>query len=73
MKPSWAASIASAAEEQSYGMVVRVTAQFPNPNGRMVSGMTGYAKVEGGDMRTWEAYLRAFMRFFQIQVWSWIP
>jgi hypothetical protein len=35
--------------------------------------MTGYAKVDGAEMRVWEAYLRSIRRFFEIEVWSWIP
>jgi multidrug resistance efflux pump len=66
-------SIAPAADDEGYGSVVRVTAVFPNPDDFLRSGMTGYAKVDGAEMRAWEAYLRSIMRFFQIEVWSWIP
>jgi multidrug resistance efflux pump len=66
-------SIAPAAQEEAYGNVVRVSAVFPNPDDFLRSGMTGYAKIDGAEMRTWEAYLRSIRRFFQIEVWSWIP
>ena len=71
--PGTVESIAQAAEQEGYGSTVRVDAAFPNPDGRLRSGMTGYAKIEGAEMRTWEAYLRRIVRFFQIEVWSWIP
>jgi len=66
-------SIAPAAEDEGYGSVVRVAAIFENETGFLRSGMTGYAKVDGAEMRAWEAYLRSIRRFFQIEVWSWIP
>ncbi len=66
-------TIAPAAQQETYGNVVRVIAAFPNPDDFIRSGMTGYAKIEGAEMRAWEAYLRSIRRFFQIEVWSWIP
>ncbi|QIB35175.1 HlyD family efflux transporter periplasmic adaptor subunit [Ancylobacter pratisalsi] len=66
-------SIAPAAEKRSYGMVVRVKATIPNDDGALKSGMTGYAKIDGEQMMTWQAFLRFLMRFFQVEVWSWIP
>lgn len=71
--PGRVETIAQAAEQEGYGSTVRVDAAFPNPDGLLRSGMTGYAKIEGAEMRTWEAYLRRIVRFFQIEVWSWIP
>ncbi|WP_372605199.1 HlyD family secretion protein, partial [Actibacterium sp.] len=66
-------AIAPSAEERQYGRVVRVEAVFDNSDGLLRSSMTGYAKVEGAEMRVWEAFLRRIVRFFQIEVWSWIP
>lgn len=66
-------SVGSAAEEQTTGSVVRVLASFDNSDGLLRSNMTGYAKIEGGEMTVWRAYLRSLTRFFQIEVWSWIP
>ena len=71
--PGVVVAVAPSAETQSYGQTVQVIVNFPNVDGKMVSGMTGYAKIEGAPMRVWEAYLRTIKRFFQIQVWSWIP
>lgn len=66
-------SVAPAAEDAGYGRIVRVTAEFPNEDGLLRSAMTGHAKVEGVDMRVWEAYMRSILRFIQIDMWSWIP
>ncbi|MGQ0612031.1 MAG: HlyD family secretion protein [Paracoccaceae bacterium] len=66
-------AIAPSAEDEGYGSVVRVTAVFPNQDEFLRSGMTGYAKIDGANMQAWQAYLRSIMRFFQIEVWSWIP
>jgi multidrug resistance efflux pump len=66
-------TIAPAASDQGYGSVVRVGARFANPDDFLRTGMTGYAKIDGVEMRVWEAYLRSIRRFFQIEVWSWIP
>ena len=53
--------------------MVRVLAVFDNAQGALRSGMTGYAKIDGAQMRVWEAYLRSITRFFQVEVWSWVP
>lgn len=66
-------SVASAAKDAGYGSVVQVSATFDNRDGLLRSGMTGYAKIEGARMPLWDAYLRRILRFFQIEVWSWIP
>ncbi len=66
-------TVSSAAIEQTSGSVVRVLASFDNSDGLLRSNMTGYAKIDGGEMTVWRAYLRSLTRFFQIEVWSWIP
>ncbi|WP_029349942.1 HlyD family efflux transporter periplasmic adaptor subunit [Bosea sp. 117] len=71
--PGTVTSIAPAAEERSYGMIVRTKATIQNEDGALKSSMTGYAKVDGAPMMTWEAFLRWLVRFFQVEVWSWIP
>jgi putative peptide zinc metalloprotease protein len=35
--------------------------------------MTGYAKIGGTTMPVWKAFSLALRRFFNVQVWSWIP
>ncbi|MEO1554819.1 MAG: efflux RND transporter periplasmic adaptor subunit [Pseudomonadota bacterium] len=67
------ARIATVANDDAFGRIVRVEAEVENADDILRSGMTGYAKVEGAEMRVWEAYLRSIQRFFQIEFWSWIP
>lgn len=65
--------VSPVAEDAGYGRIVNATAIFPNADGKLRSSMTGHAKIEGIEMRVWEAYLRSITRFVQIEVWSWIP
>ena len=56
-----------------FGNVVKVIATIDNPNGELKTGMTGYAKIGGTTMPVWKAFSLALRRFFNVQVWSWIP
>lgn len=56
-----------------FGNVVKVIAVIDNPNGELKTGMTGYAKIGGDTMPVWKAFSLALVRFFNVQVWSWIP
>ena len=58
---------------KTFGNVVKVIAVIDNPKGELKTGMTGYAKIGGTLMPVWKAFTLALMRFFNIQVWSWIP
>ncbi|RMD71885.1 MAG: HlyD family efflux transporter periplasmic adaptor subunit, partial [Gammaproteobacteria bacterium] len=53
--------------------IVRVTTEIPNDRGALRSGMTGYAKIEGPVYPSGRVFTRALMRFFLVEVWSWIP
>jgi hypothetical protein len=53
--------------------VVRVGASIANSEDVLRPAMTGYAKIEGQDMRVWEAFLRRIIRIFRVEMWSWIP
>jgi multidrug efflux pump subunit AcrA (membrane-fusion protein) len=66
-------SIAPAAQSKSYGTIVRVGASIPNPEDSLRPAMTGYAKIDGEDMRVWEAFLRRIIRIVRVEFWSWIP
>ena len=72
-QPGTVSSIAPIAEQVEYGKIVRIKTSLPNPDGLFRPGMTGYAKIEGAEMRVWEAYTRLFVRFFLIEIWGWIP
>ncbi|MEO5882576.1 MAG: efflux RND transporter periplasmic adaptor subunit, partial [Caldimonas sp.] len=56
-----------------FGNVVKVIAVIDNPKGELKTGMTGYAKIGGTTMPVWKAFSLALLRFFNVQVWSWIP
>jgi putative peptide zinc metalloprotease protein len=56
-----------------FGNVVKIIAVIDNPKGELKTGMTGYAKIAGTTMPVWKAFTRAIVRFFNVQVWSWIP
>jgi len=66
-------ALAPVAEDHEHGRIVRVKTQFDNSAGFYRPGMTGFAKIDGGEMETWRAFTRLFDRFFRIEVWGWIP
>jgi putative peptide zinc metalloprotease protein len=55
------------------GKVVRLLSELPNPDGLLKTDMTGYAKIECGWKPLGIAFTRWAVRFFMIEVWSWIP
>ena len=65
--------LAPLAEEREFGRVVRVSVRVPNPDGRLASNMTGHAKIEVGERPVWEVFSRIVVRFFEVELWSWLP
>lgn len=65
--------IAPVALEETYGKVITVTVVIPNENQLLKSGMTGFGKVDGGVKLVVVAFTRMLVRFFTIEMWSWIP
>jgi hypothetical protein len=55
------------------GRVVRVLVNIPNPDGLLKSEMTGYAKVRVGYEPFGKVMSHGIIRFFLVEVWSWIP
>lgn len=53
--------------------VVRVLSEVDNRQGLLKSEMTGYAKVAAGDRPVWDVLFRPIVRWFRVEVWSWIP
>lgn len=53
--------------------VVRVISEFPNPDGRLKSNMTGYAKIATHDKPLWKVLLWPLIRWIKVEVWYWIP
>lgn len=64
---------ATAAEEAEYGRVVYVKSRIDNPDGLLISGLTGHAKITGSETVAILAFTRAFIRFLFVEVWSWFP
>ncbi|NIS62310.1 MAG: hypothetical protein GTO13_16910 [Proteobacteria bacterium] len=55
------------------GKVVRVLSELPNSDDLLKTDMTGYAKIECEWKPLVVAFTRWLVRFFLIEVWSWIP
>ena len=74
--PGHAIGIAGDAQLDPAGsgnQIIRVRTEIPNPDGLLHANMTGYAKLTGPYMPTWKAFLLIVVRFFLIEVWSFIP
>jgi RND family efflux transporter MFP subunit len=65
--------IAPAAQSKQHGQTVRVRASLSNPGGSLRPAMSGYAKIDGEDMRVWQAFTRRLIRVVRVEIWSWIP
>ena len=66
-------AIAPAAEDDTYGKVIRVQVVLQDPGQKLRTGMTGNAKVDAGWSLTGIVFTRAIARFVLVEVWSWIP
>lgn len=53
--------------------VVRVLSEIDNRRSLLKSEMTGYAKIAVGDRPVWDVLSRPLVRWFRVEVWSWIP
>lgn len=69
----WVKSIDTVVTKERSGNVVKVLTVLRNKNGLLQSGMTGYAKISGKVMPAWKVMSMAIVRFFKVDVWSWIP
>ncbi len=65
--------ISPAVSEADQGYVIKAISQVPNEKGTLKSGMTGYAKVDGGTKPVIVAFTRMLVRFFMVEGWSWLP
>lgn len=59
--------------QQSFGTVVKVLVDVPNGEEVLRTGMTGHAKIDGATLPAWQAFTQVLARFFNVQVWAWIP
>jgi RND family efflux transporter MFP subunit len=67
------ARIAPTVEEKADESVVRIEASIVKADGVLRPGMHGFAKLAGRDMHVWSALARLCIRFFTVELWSWIP
>jgi len=65
--------IESMVTEVEFSPVIRVTALIQNPDGRLRTGMSGYAKITSEEMPVWKVLSLGIVRFFKVEVWSWLP
>jgi RND family efflux transporter MFP subunit len=66
-------SIAPAVESIEGLKLFRVSASIENVDQLLQTGMTGFAKAEGIEMKVWEILTRSLHRFFTIDIWAWLP
>jgi putative peptide zinc metalloprotease protein len=66
-------AIAPSAEPAPYGKIVRVTVNLDQADPRLRPELTGYSKVRGRWHLLIAAYTRPVVRFFLVELWSWIP
>ena len=71
--PGVVREIAPSAEASQYGRVVRVVMSIDEADGQLLPQMTGYAKVEAERMPLIVAFTRPVVRFFLVELWSWLP
>ncbi len=66
-------TLAQTARQPAEGEFVRVIAQLDAPPKTLMPEMTGYARIIVADGLFWEALARPILRFFRVEVWSWLP
>jgi putative peptide zinc metalloprotease protein len=59
--------------EKSHAKVIKVLILLENKDGRLKSGMTGYAKIGSEKMPLWKVLSLSIIRFVKVEVWSWLP
>lgn len=65
--------VAPSADITPDGRVVRVLMQLDRIDGRIKPEMTGYAKVNAATYPLIVAFTRPLVRFFLVEIWSWLP
>ena len=59
--------------ETNFGRFVITECTISNENDEFKTGMTGFSKIAGDEMFVVTAFSRAIIRFFKVEVWSWLP
>ena len=65
--------IAPSADITADGRVIRVLMQVDKVDDRIKPEMTGYAKVHAATYPLIVAFTRPLVRFFLVEIWSWLP
>jgi multidrug resistance efflux pump len=73
INPSATDTTAATTSEQSPGRFLQVLVEIPYSGRILKSGMSGYAKIEGPVKPVIVAFTSSIVRFFQIEIWSWLP
>jgi putative peptide zinc metalloprotease protein len=71
--PGHITQIAPAAQNTPEGRVIRVMLELDQATGPLRPEMTGYAKVHAATYPLIVAFTRPLLRFFLVEVWSWLP
>ena len=71
--PGTVTQIAPSADVTPDGRVIRVMMQVDKVDGHIRPEMTGYAKVHAATYPLIVAFTRPVVRFFLVEVWSWLP
>jgi len=67
------APVVEQSADDALRQIVRVSSDIDNTRGLLKTDMTGFAKIRCGQTRVGYAFGRSLLRFFSIEVWSWIP
>jgi len=73
VSPIAAVPVGSTATTVTNENSVRVVAELPNPDARLKGKLTGYAKIQAGWRPVGWVFTHVLVRWFQVQVWYWIP
>jgi multidrug efflux pump subunit AcrA (membrane-fusion protein) len=65
--------LAKASADREPNRRLRICVDLDPPAEPVVPGMTGYARIVLEDGLFWQALARPVLRFFRVEVWSWLP
>ena len=74
-RPFWGevVSIEPAGSDAAFGQTFNVVVALTDTkDAALKPGMTGYGKIEAGHKPLYELLMRPLVRFFMIEMWSWI-
>jgi len=60
-------------EEKDGMKMIRMIISFKSDDESLKSGLSGYAKVDGGTFMVWEVLTHSIYRFITVELWAWIP